>query len=170
MSTLWHRLEQGWRALTHQLSAKHRAERHLLEALSRDYQEELQLAAALEKESEHIPYSHLRKKLLEIADREKEHATRLQEKIRELGGQIPAHAAELQAKRDGQQWTTTLDLLKILEEEKQEYAEYLERRKLAKAAEREDILQLLDQIREEEAAHRRELMDILVRLNPLPRT
>ena len=161
---LLEKLELGWRKLASELDGKQHAERKLLEALQRDYQEETQLAEALKKQSEKVPYDHLRRKLLEIAEAEKSHAELLLEKIRELGGETPETAD--QAHKDAA--LTTLDLLKILEEEKEEYAEYLNARALAKEAEREDIRQLLERIREEEALHRKELLDIVSRLNPLP--
>ena len=158
---LLEKLEQGWRKLASNLDSKQQAERKLLEALQRDYAEETGLAEALKKQSEKVPYDHLRQKLLEIAEAEQRHAELLREKIRELGG-------EAKARRQTGDSFSTLDLLKILEEEKEEYTEYLNARALAKEAEREDIRELLERIREEEVLHRKQLMDVLSRLNPLP--
>ncbi|MDQ7054115.1 MAG: ferritin-like domain-containing protein [candidate division KSB1 bacterium] len=158
---LLEKLEQGWQKLASNLDSKQQAERKLLEALQRDYAEEIGLAEALKKQSENVPYDHLRQKLLNIAEAEQRHAEMLREKIRELGG-------EVKARRLTGDSLSTLDLLKILEEEKEEYTEYLNARALAQEAEREDIRELLERIREEEVLHRKQLMDVLSRLNPLP--
>jgi rubrerythrin len=65
-------------------------------------------------------------------------------------------------------FTSTLDLLQILQQEKEDYIEYLEAAHLAKEAGHKDWTPLLTQIAEEEQIHRRELMDVIMRLNPLP--
>lgn len=170
MTQLMKKLEQGWRQIADLLDPKVRAEKQLLEVLLRDYEEEKVIAEAIARESERIPYSHLRKKLLDIAEAEKAHAEQLRQTIESLGGRVPESARSLKARRDGGEATSTLDLLKILEEEKQEYVEYLDARGLAREAERPDVLELLETIREEEARHRRELLDILTKLNPIPRS
>ncbi len=168
MATFLEKLSNGWKRIAADLDPKNRAEKQLLEALKRDYFEEKMLAQALEQESDRIPYAHLRKKLIDIAEAEKRHARLLEEKIVELGDSISEHARDLQKQRDEKQFESTLDLLKILEEEKAEYIEYLDAMALAREAKRNDIQALLDQIREEEAVHRKQLMDILAKLNPLP--
>ncbi len=109
-----------------------------------------------------------RQKLLDIAEREQEHAELLATKIRELGGEPSERAENLHEMRDGKAFTTTLDLLQILQEEKEDYIEYLEMAHLAKEAGRNELTALPVQIAEEEQIHRRELMDIITRLNPLP--
>lgn len=168
MEKLFQKLEMGWKKLVSKLNTDSQVERQLLEALQRDYFEEKSIGELLEKESGRIPYSHLRKKLLDIARAEKHHADLLAEKIKELGGQIPEHAMELKNQRQNRQFTSTLDLLKLLEEEKDEYVEYINTAYLAEDAGRKDLKALLMKIGEEERRHRKELMDILSRLNPLP--
>jgi hypothetical protein len=83
--------------LTALLDPKERAEKTLLEALQRDYLEERQTSEVLQKESDQVPYAHLRRKLLDIAAREQEHAELLAAKIRELGGE-PRNAPPICAK------------------------------------------------------------------------
>ncbi|MCK6561786.1 ferritin-like domain-containing protein [candidate division KSB1 bacterium] len=168
MSELEKKLEQGWEKLTALLDPKERAEKTLLEALQRDYFEERQISEALQKESEGIPYAHLRRKLLDIAEREQAHAELLAAKIRELGGDPSEHAGNLRKARASNAFISTLDLLQILQQEKEDYLEYLEMAHLAKEAGHKDWTPLLTQIAEEEQIHRRELMDVITRLNPLP--
>lgn len=168
MSELEKKLEQGWEKLTALLDPKARAKKTLLEALQRDYFEERQTSEALQKESERIPYSHLRRKLLDIAAREQAHAELLAAKIRELGGDPSERAGNWRKARESKAFTSTLDLLQILQTEKEDYIEYLEAAHLAKEAGHEGWTPLLTQIAEEEQIHRRELMDIITRLNPLP--
>jgi rubrerythrin len=168
MTELEKKLEQGWEKLTALLDPKQRAEKTLLEALQRDYFEERQMSDALQKASGHIPYSHLRRKLLDIAEREREHAELLAAKIRELGGEPSERAANWRQARESKTSRSTLDLLQILEREKDDYIQYLEAAHLAKEAGHEDWTPLLTQIADEEQIHRRELMDIITRLNPLP--
>lgn len=168
MSELEKKLEQGWEQLTALLDPKERAEKTLLEALQRDYFEERQTSEVLQKESERIPYSHLRRKLLDIAEREQAHAELLAAKIRELGGEPSERAGNLHNERESKAFTSTLDLLQILQQEREDYIEYLEVAHLAKEAGHKDWTPLLTQIAEEEQMHRRSIMDILTRLNPLP--
>lgn len=168
MSELEKKLEQGWQKLTALLDPKQRAEKMLLEALQRDYFEERQTSEALQKESGHIPYAHLRQKLLDIAEREQAHAELLAAKIRELGGEPSERAGDLRKARESKAFTSTLDLLQILQQERDDYIEYLEAAHLAKEAGHPDWAPLLRQIADEEQIHRRELMDVITRLNPLP--
>ncbi|KAA0223709.1 ferritin-like domain-containing protein [candidate division KSB1 bacterium] len=168
MSELEKKLEQGWEKLTALLDPKQRAEKTLLEALQRDYLEERQTSEVLQKESGHVPYAQLRRKLLDIAAREQEHAELLAAKIRELGGEPSERAANLRKERESKTSPSTLDLLQILEREKDDYIQYLEAAHLAKEAGHENWTPLLTQIADEEQIHRRELMDIITRLNPLP--
>lgn len=168
MSELEKKLEQGWEKLTALLDPKQRAEKTLLEALQRDYFEERQTSEVLQRESGHIPYAHLRRKLLDIAAREQAHAELLAAKIRELGGEPSERAANLRKARESKTSPSTLDLLQILEREKEDYIQYLEAAHLAKEAGHKDWTPMLTQIAEEEQIHRRELMDVITRLNPLP--
>lgn len=168
MNELLKKLEQGWKKLAALHDPKRRAEKTLLEVLQRDYFEERQTSEVLQKESERIPYAHLRQKLLDIAEREKEHAELLAAKIRELGGEPSERAGNLRKARESKAFTSTLDLLQILQEEREDYIEYLEAAHLAKEAGHEDWTPLLTQIADEEQTHRRELMDVITRLNPLP--
>jgi rubrerythrin len=168
MNELEKKLEQGWKKLTALLDPKRRAEKMLLEALQRDYFEERQMGDALQKESGHIPYSHLRRKLLDIAEREREHAELLAAKIRALGGEPSERAGNLRKAQESKAFTSTLDLLQILQQEKEDYIEYLEAAHLAKEAGHKDWAPLLTQIADEEQTHRKQIMDILTRLNPLP--
>jgi rubrerythrin len=168
MNELEKKLEQGWEKLTALLDPKQRAEKMLLQALQRDYFEERQTSAVLQKESGHIPYAHLRRKLLDIAAREQGHAELLAAKIRALGGEPSERAANLRQARESKTSHSTLDLLQILEREKDDYIQYLEAAHLAKEAGHKDWTPLLTQIAEEEQTHRQELMDVITRLNPLP--
>lgn len=168
MNELEKKLEQGWEKLTALLDPKRRAEKTLLEVLQRDYFEERQTSEVLQKESERIPYAHLRRKLLDIAEREQEHAELLAAKIRELGGEPSERATNLRKERESKTSPSTLDLLQILQQERDDYIEYLEAAHLAKEAGHKDWTPLLTQIADEEQIHRRELMDVMTRLNPLP--
>lgn len=168
MDELMKKLNQGWVKLAALLNPKVRAEKQLLEALQRDYFEEQQIAEVLKKESERIPYSHLCRELLEIAGREQQHAEMLAAKIRDLNGEISDRAANLQQARKSETFSSTLDLLKLLQEEKDEYIEYLESAHLAKEAGRTKVATLLRQIAEDEKQHREQLTEIVTKLNPLP--
>ncbi len=168
MTQLARKIAQGWKKLTSSLDSRVSAERALLEALQHDYLEEQQVSEVLERESERIPYAHLRQKLLEIAAREKQHAELLAAKIQELNGRVPERAQARKAERESQSDLTTLDLLTMLQEEKEESIEYLKTAHLAKEAGKAEWSGLLQQIAEEERQHRRELIDVLTRLNPLP--
>lgn len=159
--------EQGWKRLTALFDGHDHAKKRLLEALQRDYQEERALSQLLEQESVRVPYSHLRKKLLDIASRERIHAELLAAKIRDLGGELPEQASQLREKRNQQTFTTTMQLLDLLSEEKKEYIEYLQSARLAKEAGEKGLNNLLRQIAEEERRHRQELLDVITRLNPL---
>lgn len=168
MQELLNKLEGGWRKLVALLDSRSQGERQLLEALQRDYREEQAIAELLEKESKRIPYVHLRKKLMEIAESEKRHASQLREKIEALGGEVPEHAQTVREKRAQYDFSTTLDFLRLLEEEKNEYVEYLETAHLAEDLGHKALRDLLMTIGEEERKHRQELIDIITRLNPLP--
>lgn len=168
MNHLLQKLRQGWRKLAASLNSNEQAEQQLLQALQRDYHEELRISEALQKESERIPYSHLRKILLDIAAQEKTHADLLLAKIRELGSEVPERAGELREQRISGSFASTLDLLKILEEEKEEYREYLKAAHLARQTQQADLENLLRQIAEDERIHREQLLEVTMKLNPLP--
>ncbi len=168
MKALMQKLEQGWRKLAGLLDTRELAEKKLLEALQHNYLEEQQIREVLERESGRVPYAHLRQKLLEVAAREKRHAELLAAKIQELGGHLPPRVEALQRERRDHRYESTLDLLTLLQEEKDECVEYLQTAHLAREAGKSELHALLRQIAEEERQHRRELIDIVTRLNPLP--
>ncbi|RMF59441.1 MAG: hypothetical protein D6743_16340 [Calditrichaeota bacterium] len=168
MNDLRSKLERGWKRLHSVLDPKNQVEKQLLDALQQNYAEEQQVSEVLTKESERIPYAHLRKKLLDIAARERHHAELLAAKIHELGGSLPERATRSHDQREQGNFVTTLDLLELLQEEKEAYVDYLKAAHLAKEAGKTDLTGLLRQIAEEERRHRKELIEVLTKLNPLP--
>lgn len=168
MTAVFDKLQKGWQALAKSLDSKQNAEKQLLEALHRNYLEEKEIYTTLKRESERIPYTHLRRKLLDIASREEKHADLLAAKIHELDGALPSAQETLRRVRNDKSGKTVLDLLAILEEEKSGYVAYLRSAHLARRAGRREVANLLRQIAEEERQHRRELLDVLTKLNPLP--
>ncbi len=168
MASLAETIHQGWKRFADSLDRRKAAEAELLKLMERDCLEETRLAADLRASVDKIPYEHLRRKLLEIAEAEEQHAELLRQKIVELGGDPPQRASELQEERRNRRPRTFEQLLRDLEEEKQEYLDYLKASFRAEDAGRPDLKELLDRIREEEKEHREELLYVLTRLNPLP--
>lgn len=168
MAALADAIQRGWTRFVEVLDSRKAAEAELLKLMERDYLEEQRIAADLKAGAEKIPYAQLRRKLLEIAAAEEQHAELLRQKIIELGGDPPGRATELQQRRQNRRPRTFEQLLRDLEEEKEEYVEYLKAGFRAEDAGRPDLKEFFERIREEERHHRQELLEILTRLNPLP--
>lgn len=168
MAALTEKIHQSWKKLVESLDQKKSAEAELLRLMNQEYVEEIQIAADLKESADKIPYDHLRQKLIDIAEAEERHAALLREKILELGGEPPERDTDPRDESRSRRKTFE-QLLRDLEEEKEDYVSFLKASFRAEDAGRPDVKELFDQIREEERQHREELIDVLTRLNPLPK-
>ena len=107
-----------------------------------------------------MDYPQFRERLLRIAAEEQAHVTWLRDKLRALGGKIPA--VSLPPKGEKNAWQA---LLMDLEEEKRSYVDLLQAM-LTAEQDNPEITEGLRRIREEEQQHREELLDMLVKSDP----
>jgi len=158
MDQLKKALKEGWRHFFNALHPDHHQQ--LLEMLRSAYLEEAQDVAQLTQDAEGMSYPQFRERLLRIAAEEQAHVTWLRDRLRALGGEIPA--VSLPPKGTKNAWQA---LLMDLEEEKRSYAGLLE---AMHAAEQDypEIAEGLRRIRGEEQRHREELLDMLVKSDP----
>jgi rubrerythrin len=112
------------------------------------------------QDAERMYYPQFRERLFRIAAEEQAHVTWLRDKLRALGGTIPAVSLPPQGAKNA--WQA---LLMDLEEEKRSYADLLE---VMHAAEQDHpkITEGLRRIREEERQHREEILNMLVKSDP----
>lgn len=149
--------ERGWRAFFAALTEAQR--RDVREILAEDYAAEIRMARQLAEHANRLGrYPDRRARLLEIAAREEEHARWLREAIEQLGGRPPERvgASPSDARTNWERLVTDL------ETEKGAFEKFL---RDAYTVERDhpEIARLLLRIGEEEAAHRREIANILAR-------
>jgi rubrerythrin len=158
MDQLGKALKEGWRHFFNALHQDHH--QHLLELLRNAYLEEAQDVAQFTQDAERMYYPQFREQLLRIAAEEQAHVTWLRDKLRALGGTIPA--VSLSPEGENNTWQA---LLMDLEEEKRSYADLLE---AMHSAEQDypEIAEGLRRIREEERQHREELLNMLVESDP----
>jgi rubrerythrin len=156
-------LKEGWQHFFNALHPDHHQQ--LLELLRGAYLEEAQDVAQFTQDAERMSYPQFRERLLRIAAEEQAHVTWLRDKLRALGGTIPA--VSLPPKDVKNAWQA---LVMDLEEEKRSYADLLEAMHTAEQ-DNPEIAEGLRRIREEERRHREELLDMLVKSDPdtLPR-
>jgi bacterioferritin (cytochrome b1) len=139
------------------------ARRILLHRLEEDYREELVAAERLTADARGVRAAHLRHKLDDISEAEREHARSLREAIVGLGGVLPGPTEAPAGPRPAR---TFLRLLEDLEAEKSASADYLRTAGVARRAGETGVEALLARIRADEERHARELVDILERLDP----
>ena len=152
-------LSTGWRRFLDGLRSDER--RRLVDFLRDEYVDEVKDVAQFEEHARRMVYPHFRERLRRIAAEEKAHVEWLRDKIRALGGAVPEPS--VQVRRGGNPWES---LLFDVEEEKRDGVLLLE--KLYTLADRVDpeIAAGLRRMHEEEARHREEIMDLLMRSDP----
>jgi rubrerythrin len=158
MGQLKKALKEGWRHFFNALHPDHHQK--LLEMLRNAYLEEAQDVAQFTQDAERMYYPQFRERLLRIAAEEQAHVTWLGDRLRALGGKIPA--VSLPPKGADNAWQA---LLMGLEEEKRSYADLLEAMHTAEQ-DNPEIAEGLRRIREEERQHREELLNMLVKSDP----
>jgi bacterioferritin (cytochrome b1) len=135
----------------------------LLELLAEEYLAEQKKAEQLAKHAEELRYRHLRDKLIEIARTERKHADKLREIIQKLGGTVPKYNPAVPEEKEK---PTFQKLIEDLEKENDNYWGILETLFNAEQKGYMEIIPELNQLREEEARLRNELLDILQITNP----
>ena len=158
MDQLTHALAAGWRQF---LEALHPDDRQtLLRVLREEYLEEAHDVVQFTQHAPRMPYPQVRARLLRIAEEEQAHVAWLQDKIRGLGGEIPATSFTPQS--GNKSWDC---LLLDLQEEKRCCQDLLERMHLVEQIDAE-IAEGLRRMREEEMRHREEILDMLTKIDP----
>ena len=158
MDQLKKALREGWR---HFFNALHPDDHQkLLEMLRDAYLEEAQDVAQFIQDAERMYYPQFRERLLRIAAEEQAHVTWLRDKLRTLGGNIPAVSLPPQGAKNA--WQA---LLMDLEEEKRSGADLL-KAMLTAEQDNPEITEGLRRIREEERQHREKLLNMLMKSDP----
>jgi len=134
------------------LSAQERQQ--LLQVLAERYRDESSDAMLAEQAAEGLPYPHLRQTLQRIAERERQHAQWLGEKIRALGGTPPPSPTI----PDQATWQ---ELLAAYESEKADKVAYLEN-----TLPDEELEAPFHRIAQEEQQNVEELRQVLTRVDP----
>ncbi len=134
-----------------------------LEILRRLYIEENRHAAILTHHASRMHYPQFRAKLLEIAERERNHGEWIGEKIRLLGGSLPVVRPITLA--DGNSWELLLEDLKSESRCAGELLEHATRLEADFPA----VAGMLRRIHVEEQKHRDEIRAMLMRSDPLSR-
>jgi bacterioferritin (cytochrome b1) len=146
-----------WRGF---LGISHNARRETIQILQQQYGEAILRASHLTQHAENMPYPHFREKLLSIAADETRHSDQMAEKIRLLGGTLPAiPTAELPG---GNGWRS---LLADLQEQQRTAAELWEHVRRV-PAEFPDVAELLQRVYEDGKRHRSEITDMVMRSDP----
>jgi bacterioferritin (cytochrome b1) len=147
---------RGWRAVFARLTEGQRID--VREILAENYAAEVRHARQLAEHANALSrYPDRRKRLLDTAAREEEHARWLREAIERLGGRPPSLVPSAP---DGR--TNWERLVSDLQEEK-EAAERLLRDAYLVERDHPDVTRLLERISAEEAAHQRDLIWLLAR-------
>ena len=134
--------------------------REAIQILQWQYIEAMQRANHLTQHAKNMPYRHFREKLLSIAADETGHSDQIAEKIRLLGGTLPAvPTTDLTG---GNGWRS---LLADLQEQQRSAAELWEHLHRVRA-EFPDIAELLQRVYEDGKKHRSEITDIVMRSDP----
>lgn len=133
------------------------ARRRLVPLLQERAADEARDAARVEALAASLPYPQLSLKLRAVAAREREHAQSLASLVHDLGGMVLA----AESAPSGLGWP---ELLRLLREEPLEGSVFRELRTLARDL--PDAARTLDRVAREETDTRRDLLDVLSRLNP----
>jgi len=132
----------------------------VLGVLRHRYADEKQHADRFLLHAHKAHYPQFREMLVRIASEELKHANWIGEKIKELGGWLPAVLKNYPT--EGNSWRC---LLEDLEEERRCAAE-LEEDMLTIESDYPDVIELLHRINEEERQHRDEIREMLMRSDP----
>jgi bacterioferritin (cytochrome b1) len=147
---------RGWRAAFARLTDGQRLD--VRDVLAENYAVEVRHAHELAEHANALTrYPDRRKRLLEIAAREEEHARWLREAIERLGGRPPSMVPSRPDHR-----TNWERLISDLEEEKEAAERFLRDAYLVER-DHPDVARLLERISEEKRAHQRELAWLLAR-------
>ena len=134
--------------------------RRVVDILRQRYVEEMQQHDRLKQHAEKMHYPQFRKKLLEIASKNNEHAERIAQKILALGGRLPS-VPDLQATNENS-WQQLLTAL----EEDYRSADHLAEQLRGLESDHPDITKFLQQISQEQEQHRDEIREMLMRSDP----
>jgi rubrerythrin len=132
----------------------------VLGILRRWYADERQHEDRFKEHAQRMQYPQFREALLRIAADESRHADWIAEKIKELGGSIPAVLETPSKEKNSWQY-----LLGDLEEERQCAAE-LEADMLRIKSDYPEVAELLGRIDKEEKQHRHDIREMLMRSDP----
>jgi rubrerythrin len=133
----------------------------VLGILRHRYVDEKQHADRFIRHAQELHYPQFREALLRIASEELKHADAIAEKIKKLGGWLPA-VLKTSPDEERNSWRC---LLEDLEEERRCAAE-LEEETLSVESGYPDVIELLHGIEEEERRHRDEMRQMLMRSDP----
>jgi bacterioferritin (cytochrome b1) len=133
----------------------------VLGILRHRYVDEKQHADRFIQHAQKLHYPQFREALLRIASEELKHADSIAEKIKKLGGWLPAVLTPPPTEEKNS-WRY---LLEDLEEERRCAAE-LEEEMLTIESDYPDVIELLHGIEEEERRHRDEIREMLMRSDP----
>jgi bacterioferritin (cytochrome b1) len=131
-----------------------------VEILQQQYVEGRRRASHLTRHAQDMPYPHFRAKLLSIAADETEHCDQIAEKIKLLGGTLPAVSETPLG--GGNSWRA---LLTDLEEQRRSAGELWEHQQRIQA-DFPEIADLLQRVYENGGKHRAEITAMLMRSDP----
>ncbi len=150
--------EQSWQDFFSALQPEERQK--LIEALREGYDHEVRDAARLVQHAERMYYPQFGQRLRQIAAEEQSHIRWLRDIILALGGSIPP--VSLPQETEANNWGS---LLLDLEKAKQSCREILAAMQAATHADAEIVVGLR-RIYEEEAVHREEIRDMMIKSQP----
>ncbi len=153
------RLSRSWRRLFHAPEAENRE--RLIQLLCAEYIREVKDFAQFQQHAEKMTYPQFRKRLLRMAEEEQSHVEWLRNKIRALGGEPPEPMLPLTAGKNS--WEC---LLADAEDEGRDSSvTYGSIYTLAEEADL-GIAEGLRRIYQDEARHRQEILDMLMKSDP----
>jgi bacterioferritin (cytochrome b1) len=132
----------------------------VVDILRQRYVEEMQQHDRLKQHAQKMHYPQFRKKLLEIASKNNEHAERIAQKILALGGKLPS-VPELHVTGENS-WQQLLTAL----EEDHRSADHLTEQLRGFGSDHPEVTQFLQQISLEQKQHRDEIREMLMRSDP----
>lgn len=154
----WSALKKIWNWLLRSLP--HDGRKKLLGLLCQEYVEETRHSIQFHAHAGQMHYPQFRKKLLQIAEEEREHARWLESRIIGLGGKIPG--VSFTPEQGLNSWE---HLCLDLDEEKSCISDLSERLATSKEIDPETA-KVLRRILDEEKSHREAIRDMLMRSDP----
>jgi rubrerythrin len=142
------------------LGAEPDSREQAIAVLSERYVNESQLAARFKAYADKMQYPQFRQKLSAIAAEQAEHAEKVGERIRQLGGRLPGVPLLQSSEKNSWQY-----LLEALNEQQRSSAERLAHIQ-AIQEELPDVAELLTRINENGVKHRAAIRDMLMRSDP----